>query len=59
MPAQFDGRNPQFREWSGEVKACLTIHNVHTEDYMEESAKSMEAFELATCRMPMSSGYKL
>eukprot|EP00971_Amphidinium_carterae_P013291 261884-Amphidinium_carterae.1 len=46
MPTQFDGRNPQFREWSGEVKAYLTIHNVHREDYMDESAKSMEAIEL-------------
>eukprot|EP00971_Amphidinium_carterae_P293811 5833014-Amphidinium_carterae.1 len=46
MPTQFDGRNPQFREWSGGVKAYLTIHNVHIEDYMEESAKSMESIEL-------------
>eukprot|EP00971_Amphidinium_carterae_P240915 4782729-Amphidinium_carterae.1 len=46
MPTQFDGRNPQFREWSGEVKAYLTIHNVHIEDYMEEPAKSMEAIVL-------------
>eukprot|EP00971_Amphidinium_carterae_P059045 1167408-Amphidinium_carterae.1 len=46
MPTQFDGRNPQFREWSREVKAYLTIRNVHIEDYMEESAKSMEAIEL-------------
>eukprot|EP00971_Amphidinium_carterae_P053126 1046415-Amphidinium_carterae.1 len=46
MPTQFDGRNPQFREWSEEVKAYLTIHNVHIEDSMEESAKSMEAIEL-------------
>eukprot|EP00971_Amphidinium_carterae_P278719 5533075-Amphidinium_carterae.3 len=46
MPTQFDGRNPQFREWSGEVKAYLTIHNVHIEDYMDQSAKSIEAIGL-------------
>eukprot|EP00971_Amphidinium_carterae_P269204 5340664-Amphidinium_carterae.1 len=33
MPTQFDGRNPQFREWSGE-------------DYMDESAKSIEAIDI-------------
>eukprot|EP00971_Amphidinium_carterae_P159498 3161818-Amphidinium_carterae.1 len=46
MPTQFDGRNAQFREWSGEVKAYLTIHNVHIEDYMDESAKSIEATDI-------------
>eukprot|EP00971_Amphidinium_carterae_P294218 5841918-Amphidinium_carterae.1 len=39
-------RNPQFREWSGEVKAYLTIRNVHIEDYMDESAKSVEAIDI-------------
>eukprot|EP00971_Amphidinium_carterae_P248222 4928125-Amphidinium_carterae.1 len=34
----FDGRNPQFREWSGKVKAYLTIRTMHIEDYMDESA---------------------
>eukprot|EP00971_Amphidinium_carterae_P011750 231384-Amphidinium_carterae.1 len=46
MPTQFDGRNPQFREWSGEVKVYLTIHNVHIEDYMDQSAKSVDAIHL-------------
>eukprot|EP00971_Amphidinium_carterae_P033958 668472-Amphidinium_carterae.1 len=44
MPTQFDGRNPQ---WSGEVKAYLTIHNVHIEDYMDQSAnKSIDVIDL-------------
>eukprot|EP00971_Amphidinium_carterae_P171926 3408574-Amphidinium_carterae.1 len=34
------------RRGQASVKAYLTIHNVHIEDYMEESAKSMEAIEL-------------
>eukprot|EP00971_Amphidinium_carterae_P148909 2952204-Amphidinium_carterae.1 len=46
MPTQSDGRNPQFREWSGEVKADLMIHNVHIEDYMDQSAKSIDAIDL-------------
>eukprot|EP00971_Amphidinium_carterae_P270895 5375731-Amphidinium_carterae.1 len=29
----------QFREWSGDVKVYLTVHNVHIEEYMDESAK--------------------
>eukprot|EP00971_Amphidinium_carterae_P210081 4167785-Amphidinium_carterae.1 len=29
-PTQFDGRYPQFNEWSGEVKAYLGVHNVST-----------------------------
>eukprot|EP00971_Amphidinium_carterae_P035959 706951-Amphidinium_carterae.3 len=37
MPAQFNGRNPQFREWSGEV---------HVEDCMDKSAKSVEAIDI-------------
>eukprot|EP00971_Amphidinium_carterae_P277289 5503222-Amphidinium_carterae.1 len=36
MPTQFDGQNPQLNEWAGDVKAYLTIHNVHIEDYMDE-----------------------
>eukprot|EP00971_Amphidinium_carterae_P204882 4066208-Amphidinium_carterae.1 len=46
MPTQFDGRNPQFKEWSGEVKAYLTLHNVHIEDYMDEPTKSVEAIDI-------------
>eukprot|EP00971_Amphidinium_carterae_P335925 6472018-Amphidinium_carterae.2 len=46
MPTHFDGRNPQFREWSGEVKTYLTIHNVHIEDYMDQSTKSIEAIDI-------------
>eukprot|EP00971_Amphidinium_carterae_P286191 5682637-Amphidinium_carterae.2 len=46
MPTQLDGRNPQFREWSGEVRAYVMIHNVHIEDYMDESWKSVETIDL-------------
>eukprot|EP00971_Amphidinium_carterae_P095955 1898810-Amphidinium_carterae.3 len=46
MPTQLDGGNPRFRERSGEVKAYLTIHNVHIEDYMQEPARSVEAIDL-------------
>eukprot|EP00971_Amphidinium_carterae_P005860 115856-Amphidinium_carterae.1 len=27
-PTKFDGRYPQFNEWSGEVKAYIGVHNV-------------------------------
>eukprot|EP00971_Amphidinium_carterae_P058521 1157583-Amphidinium_carterae.5 len=43
---QFDARNPQVREWSGEVKAYLTIHHVRIEDHMDESAKSVVAIHI-------------
>eukprot|EP00971_Amphidinium_carterae_P190477 3780263-Amphidinium_carterae.2 len=46
-PTQFDGRFPQFNEWAGEVKAYLTIHNVHIDDYMDEFSKSVEAINIA------------
>eukprot|EP00971_Amphidinium_carterae_P119894 2374646-Amphidinium_carterae.1 len=45
-PTQFDGRSPQFTEWSGEVQAYLAIHNVHIEDCMDKSTKSVEAIDI-------------
>eukprot|EP00971_Amphidinium_carterae_P003009 59108-Amphidinium_carterae.1 len=39
-------KNPHFREWSGEVEAGLTTHEFHTEDYMDESARSVEAIDI-------------
>eukprot|EP00971_Amphidinium_carterae_P124435 2465061-Amphidinium_carterae.5 len=42
-PTQFDGRNPQFCEWAGEAKSYLSIHNVHIEDIMDDSTKSIAA----------------
>eukprot|EP00971_Amphidinium_carterae_P173917 3447446-Amphidinium_carterae.1 len=39
-PTQFDGKNPRFNEWAGEVKAYLTIHNDYTaEDYIKWNNK--------------------
>eukprot|EP00971_Amphidinium_carterae_P351306 6492043-Amphidinium_carterae.1 len=48
MPTQLDGRSPEFRDfyWSGDVKVYLTIHNVHIEGYMGESAKSVETIDI-------------
>eukprot|EP00971_Amphidinium_carterae_P120354 2384759-Amphidinium_carterae.2 len=45
-PTQFDGKNPQFNEWAGEVKAYLTIHNVHFDDYMDECTRSVETLNI-------------
>eukprot|EP00971_Amphidinium_carterae_P195023 3870013-Amphidinium_carterae.1 len=36
-PTLCDGKSPQFNEWSGEIKAYLTVHNIYIEDLMEES----------------------
>eukprot|EP00971_Amphidinium_carterae_P047587 937276-Amphidinium_carterae.1 len=36
-PTQYDVKSPQLNEWSGEVKAYLTVHNIYIEDLMEES----------------------
>eukprot|EP00971_Amphidinium_carterae_P170960 3388038-Amphidinium_carterae.1 len=46
IPTQLDGRIPQMREWSREAKAYLTKQNVQIEDYMDESAKSVEAIDI-------------
>eukprot|EP00971_Amphidinium_carterae_P297851 5918058-Amphidinium_carterae.1 len=46
-PTQFDGRHPQFYEFSGEVPAYLSIHNVHIKDIMDDSTKSVTAIVLA------------
>eukprot|EP00971_Amphidinium_carterae_P271001 5377734-Amphidinium_carterae.5 len=45
-PKQFDGRNPQFNEWAGEVKAYLTIHNVSFENYMDSCSRSIETINI-------------
>eukprot|EP00971_Amphidinium_carterae_P106437 2108344-Amphidinium_carterae.1 len=37
----------KFNEWAGEVKPYLTIHNVHIEDYMDESSRSVDAIDIA------------
>eukprot|EP00971_Amphidinium_carterae_P156894 3110278-Amphidinium_carterae.1 len=46
-PTQFDGKSPQVTEWAGEVKAYLTIHNIHIEDYMDKSSRSVETINIA------------
>eukprot|EP00971_Amphidinium_carterae_P040963 804617-Amphidinium_carterae.1 len=46
-PTQFDGRNPQFNEWAGVVKAHLSIHNVHIEDYMDAGSRSVATIVLS------------
>eukprot|EP00971_Amphidinium_carterae_P017402 343001-Amphidinium_carterae.2 len=45
-PTQFDGRYPQLNEWSGEVGACLGVHNVNIEDIMVECTKFVTAIVL-------------
>eukprot|EP00971_Amphidinium_carterae_P129126 2557697-Amphidinium_carterae.1 len=46
-PTQYDGKSHQFNEWTGEVKAYLTLHNIFIEDLMEESTKT-QAMVIAT-----------
>eukprot|EP00971_Amphidinium_carterae_P165773 3285835-Amphidinium_carterae.1 len=46
MPTQFDGKNPQLNEWASEVRAYLTIHNVHFEDYINKNTKSIETVNI-------------
>eukprot|EP00971_Amphidinium_carterae_P350494 6491577-Amphidinium_carterae.3 len=46
MPTQLDGQYPQFNEWAGEVKVYLTIHNVHIQDYIDESGRSVETVDI-------------
>eukprot|EP00971_Amphidinium_carterae_P076152 1504072-Amphidinium_carterae.3 len=46
-PTRFDGRNSKFNEWAGDVKAYLTIHNVHIENHMDEFSKSVETVNIA------------
>eukprot|EP00971_Amphidinium_carterae_P214087 4248637-Amphidinium_carterae.1 len=46
-PTQFDGKNPHFNEWAGEVNAYVTIHSVYFEDYMNKSTKSIEAVNIS------------
>eukprot|EP00971_Amphidinium_carterae_P241342 4792126-Amphidinium_carterae.2 len=46
-PTQFYGRSPQSNEWAGEVKVDLRIHNVHIEDYMDESSRLDETINIA------------
>eukprot|EP00971_Amphidinium_carterae_P125259 2481940-Amphidinium_carterae.2 len=43
---QFDGNNPQFNEWAGELKTYLTIRNVHFEDCMDNCTSSIDAVNI-------------
>eukprot|EP00971_Amphidinium_carterae_P078027 1543834-Amphidinium_carterae.1 len=58
MPTQFDGRNPQFNKWAGEVKAYLTIHNVHITWGLEGRLRQVTSgtFRIPTLQM-MSQNY--
>eukprot|EP00971_Amphidinium_carterae_P028907 568601-Amphidinium_carterae.1 len=47
-PTHYDGKTPQFNEWSREVKAHLTVHNIFIEDLMEDSTKSQVPMVVAT-----------
>eukprot|EP00971_Amphidinium_carterae_P011610 228535-Amphidinium_carterae.1 len=47
-PTQYDGKPPQFNEWSREVKAYLTVHNIFIEDLMGDSTKSQVPMVIAT-----------
>eukprot|EP00971_Amphidinium_carterae_P214420 4255223-Amphidinium_carterae.1 len=47
-PTQYDGKTPHFNEWSGEVKAYLTVHNIFIEELMDDSTKSQVPMVVAT-----------
>eukprot|EP00971_Amphidinium_carterae_P038491 757058-Amphidinium_carterae.1 len=49
-PMQYDGKPPQFNEWTGEVKGYLTVHNIFIEDLLEESTRSQIRWSLLQCR---------
>eukprot|EP00971_Amphidinium_carterae_P079188 1566788-Amphidinium_carterae.1 len=46
-PTQSERKKPQFNEWAGEVKAYLTIHNVHFEDYMGNCTSSIDVVHIS------------
>eukprot|EP00971_Amphidinium_carterae_P053069 1045230-Amphidinium_carterae.1 len=45
-PTQFDGNNPQFKKWAGEVQAYLTLHNVHFKDYTDNGTSSIDVVNI-------------
>eukprot|EP00971_Amphidinium_carterae_P242879 4822508-Amphidinium_carterae.1 len=47
LPDTVRGRYPQFNEWSGELKTYLGMHNVNTEDIMDDCSKSVTAIVLS------------
>eukprot|EP00971_Amphidinium_carterae_P132875 2631243-Amphidinium_carterae.1 len=51
-PTQFDGKNPQFYEWAGDVKSYLSIHEVHIEDIIDESTRSLARVVLSEMSFP-------
>eukprot|EP00971_Amphidinium_carterae_P227295 4508204-Amphidinium_carterae.1 len=42
-PTQFDGRYPQFNEWSGDqnIHTYIGVHNVNIEDITDDCTKSV------------------
>eukprot|EP00971_Amphidinium_carterae_P129380 2562679-Amphidinium_carterae.2 len=46
-PTQFDGRYPQFDEWSSEGKAYIGVHNVNIEDIMDDCTNSVTSIVLS------------
>eukprot|EP00971_Amphidinium_carterae_P059713 1181377-Amphidinium_carterae.1 len=47
-PTMYDGKSPQFNEWSEEVRSYLTIHNIHIDDLLADSTKSQVPMVIAT-----------
>eukprot|EP00971_Amphidinium_carterae_P086405 1709954-Amphidinium_carterae.1 len=47
-PTMYDGKSPQFNEWSEEVRSYLTVHNIHIDDLLDESSRSQIPMVLAT-----------
>eukprot|EP00971_Amphidinium_carterae_P085671 1695376-Amphidinium_carterae.1 len=39
-PTMYDGKSPQFNEWSEVVRSCLTVHNIHIDDLLDDSTRS-------------------
>eukprot|EP00971_Amphidinium_carterae_P093070 1842454-Amphidinium_carterae.1 len=44
----YDGKSPQFNELSEEVTSDLTVHNIHIDDLLDDSAKSQIPMVIAT-----------
>eukprot|EP00971_Amphidinium_carterae_P155637 3086260-Amphidinium_carterae.1 len=47
-PTQYDGKSPQFNEWTGEVKAYLTVHNKYIVNFLEDCTRSQVLMVIAT-----------
>eukprot|EP00971_Amphidinium_carterae_P093843 1856913-Amphidinium_carterae.1 len=47
-PTMFDGKPPQFNEWSEEVKSYLTVRNIFIDDLMDDSCRSTTPMVIAT-----------